>query len=129
VLILIGIPRRQKSQDCHSCELNALHGKGAEMAKGLKDTSKGRGGSKPGSQGKGRAGGSQGNEDLGSLQRGAGEIKREKGMGGLEREAGEFGGRRGPKLGKDLPKKGCMPKLFMLSLPLIILAAYWSLSF
>jgi len=98
------------------------------MAKGMKDSSKGRGG-------KDRAGGAKGDRGLGGLERGAGEIKREKGLGGLEREAGEFkdsgefGGRPGPKLGKELPKKGCLPKLFTLCLPLIIFAAYWALSF
>jgi hypothetical protein len=97
------------------------------MAKGMKDSTKGRG--------KDRAGGAKADRGLGGLQRGTGKIKREKGMGGPEqdpgefKDSGEFGGRGGPKLGKDLPKKGCFPKLFMLSLPLIIFAAYWSLSF
>jgi hypothetical protein len=101
----------------------------------MKDSTKGHGGSKAGSREKGRAGGSEGNQGMGGLQRDAGEIKRDQGVGSLEREAGDFkdsrplGGRQGPKFGKELPKKGCLPKLFMLSLPLIIVAAYWSLSF
>ncbi len=103
------------------------------MAKGMKDSSKGRGGPKPGSGGKGRVGGAKGNRGLGSLQRDSGEIKRERGLGGQAREPGEFkdtggfGGRPGPKIGKELPKKGCFPKLFVLCLPLVALAAYWFL--
>jgi hypothetical protein len=102
------------------------------MAKGMKDSSRGQGGSKTQPPGKG---GSKGDRGLGSAQGGPGEIQREKGLGSAARESGEFkdtggfGGRDRPKLGKDLPKKGCLPKLFMLSLPLIIVVAYWSLSF